>query len=161
MCQKPFYEWNIGYYIEQSYNTECKLRITGVTTQNNNIVNLCVPGQLSRNLRPSFSSSISCCCFCCSFRCGRLYLWTGIINGPSVHSPGEMMLIGENKKTTWRKFYPSATLSTINPTWTDRGANPDHRGERPATNRLRQFQSLCIFPPTQFYFLFVLNVFCL
>jgi hypothetical protein len=29
-----------------------------------------------------------------------------------------------------------ATLSTINPTWTDPGANPGLRDERPSTNRL-------------------------
>ena len=31
---------------------------------------------------------------------------------------------------------PNATLSTINPTWTDPGPNPGLRGERPATTRL-------------------------
>jgi hypothetical protein len=31
---------------------------------------------------------------------------------------------------------PSATLSTINPTWTDPGPNPGLRSERPATTRL-------------------------
>ena len=34
------------------------------------------------------------------------------------------------------KTCPSATLSTTNPTWTDRGSSPALRGERPATNRL-------------------------
>ena len=34
------------------------------------------------------------------------------------------------------KTCPSATLSTINPTWTDQGSNQGLRGERPATNRL-------------------------
>jgi hypothetical protein len=37
---------------------------------------------------------------------------------------------------TRRKPCPSATLSTTNPTWTDQGANPGLRGERPATNHL-------------------------
>jgi hypothetical protein len=41
---------------------------------------------------------------------------------------GETEVLGEN--------LPSATLSTTNPTWIDPGANPDLRGERPATNRL-------------------------
>jgi hypothetical protein len=36
----------------------------------------------------------------------------------------------------WGKTCPSATLSTISPTWTDPGLNPDLRGERPAANRL-------------------------
>jgi hypothetical protein len=34
------------------------------------------------------------------------------------------------------KTYPSATLSTTNPTWPDRGSNPGRRGEKPPTNRL-------------------------
>jgi hypothetical protein len=41
---------------------------------------------------------------------------------------GETEVLGEN--------LPSAILSTTNPTWIDPGANPDLRGERPATNRL-------------------------
>jgi hypothetical protein len=35
-----------------------------------------------------------------------------------------------------RENPPSATLSTINPTWPDPGSNPGRRGEKPATNRL-------------------------
>jgi hypothetical protein len=34
------------------------------------------------------------------------------------------------------KTCPSATLSTINPTWTDPGSNPGLRCGRPATDRL-------------------------
>jgi hypothetical protein len=41
---------------------------------------------------------------------------------------GETEVFGEN--------LPSATLSTINPTWIEPGANPGLRGERPVTNRL-------------------------
>jgi hypothetical protein len=52
---------------------------------------------------------------------------------------------GENRRTR-RETYPSATLSTTNPTWSDAGANPRHsmwgaganpglHGERLATNR--------------------------
>jgi hypothetical protein len=41
-----------------------------------------------------------------------------------------MKLTGENRTC------PSATLSTINPTWNDAGSNLVLRGERPATNRL-------------------------
>jgi hypothetical protein len=41
---------------------------------------------------------------------------------------GETDVLGEN--------LPSATLSTINPTWTDLGANPELRIETTATNRL-------------------------
>jgi hypothetical protein len=41
---------------------------------------------------------------------------------------GETEVLGEN--------LPSATLSTINPTWPDAGSNPGRRGGKPATNRL-------------------------
>jgi hypothetical protein len=34
------------------------------------------------------------------------------------------------------KTYPSVTLSTTNPTWTDPGSKPGLRGGRPLTNRL-------------------------
>jgi hypothetical protein len=34
------------------------------------------------------------------------------------------------------KTYPSATLSTTNPTWPDLGSNPGRRGGKSATNRL-------------------------
>jgi hypothetical protein len=61
-------------------------------------------------------------------------------NGPSVHPPGNMgmerhsgmTLTGENQRT-WIKTYPSATLSTTNPTWTDSVLHD----EKPATNYLR------------------------
>jgi hypothetical protein len=33
------------------------------------------------------------------------------------------------------KTYPSATLSSTNPTWPDPGSNPGRRGGKPATNR--------------------------
>jgi hypothetical protein len=42
---------------------------------------------------------------------------------------------GENRSTRG-KTCPSATLSTINPTWTEPGSNPGIRSNRPATNRL-------------------------
>jgi hypothetical protein len=46
-----------------------------------------------------------------------------------------MKLTGENRRAR-RKTYPSATLSTTNPTWPDPGSNPGIFCERPATNRL-------------------------
>jgi hypothetical protein len=46
-----------------------------------------------------------------------------------------MILTGENRITR-RKTCPSATLSTVNPTWIDPGANPGIRGDRPATTHL-------------------------
>jgi hypothetical protein len=45
------------------------------------------------------------------------------------------ILTRENRKTR-RKTCPSATLSTINPTWIEPGVNPGLRGERPATKNL-------------------------
>jgi hypothetical protein len=41
----------------------------------------------------------------------------------------------ENRSTR-RRTRPSATLSTIDLTWTGLGSNPGHSSERPATNRL-------------------------
>jgi hypothetical protein len=38
----------------------------------------------------------------------------------------------KNSEITW----PSATLSTINPTWLDPGSNPDRRCRKPATKSL-------------------------
>jgi hypothetical protein len=43
----------------------------------------------------------------------------------------EWRLAGETEVVS-----PSATLSTINPTWPDPGLNPDRRGGKPETNRL-------------------------
>jgi hypothetical protein len=74
----------------------------------------------------------------------RPRLWTAATNGPIVYparwymsmdSHGEMIL-AEDTRNIRRKFCPSATLSTTNLTWTDPGANPGFRVERPATNRL-------------------------
>jgi hypothetical protein len=44
--------------------------------------------------------------------------------------------IDRGKPKTRRRTCPSATLSTTNPTWIDPDANPDLRGETPATNDL-------------------------
>jgi hypothetical protein len=68
------------------------------------------------------------------------YLRQHITHSPddmSLESDGGMILTGENR-TTRRKTCPSATLSTTNPTWTDLGAKPGIRGERPAANDLSQ-----------------------
>jgi hypothetical protein len=46
-----------------------------------------------------------------------------------------MILAGENRRTQ-RKTCSSATLSATNPPWTNPGANPGIRIEKPATNRL-------------------------
>jgi hypothetical protein len=53
-----------------------------------------------------------------------------------------MKLTGENR-STGGKTYPSATLSTTNPTWTDQGSNLGISGERPATNRLSHGTAIC------------------
>jgi hypothetical protein len=52
-----------------------------------------------------------------------------------MESDGGMTLTGESRSTR-SKTYPSATLSTTNPTWTDPGANQGLRGEKPSTNHL-------------------------
>jgi hypothetical protein len=46
------------------------------------------------------------------------------------------MKIGKGNRSTRRKTYPSATLSTTNPKWLDLSSNPGRRGGKPATNRL-------------------------
>jgi hypothetical protein len=46
-----------------------------------------------------------------------------------------MKSTGENR-STGRKTCPSATLSTINRTWTNPVSNPGLRAERPATKGL-------------------------
>jgi len=57
-----------------------------------------------------------------------------------VWSIGGMILTGENW-SSGRKTSYSGSLSTTNPTRTDLGWNNGLSGERPATNRLRQFKS--------------------
>jgi hypothetical protein len=53
-----------------------------------------------------------------------------------------MKLTGENRRTRG-KTRPSATLSTINPTWTDPGSNPGLRGRKPAANSLSHGTANC------------------
>ena len=53
------------------------------------------------------------------------------------------MKLTEESRSTRGKICLSATLSTINPTWTDPGSNPGVRGRRPATNRLEPWHGLC------------------
>jgi hypothetical protein len=47
-----------------------------------------------------------------------------------------MKLTGGKTEVLGEKTCPSATLPTINPTWTDPRSNPGLRGERPETNGL-------------------------
>jgi hypothetical protein len=53
----------------------------------------------------------------------------------SMDNDSGMILTGENRIIR-RWTCPSATLTTINSTWTDLGANSGLRGEGPATNSL-------------------------
>jgi hypothetical protein len=53
----------------------------------------------------------------------------------SLESDGGMIYL-QGKTEEFGKTCPSATFATTNPTWIDPGANPDLRGERPATNDL-------------------------
>jgi hypothetical protein len=57
-----------------------------------------------------------------------------------------MKLTGENRSTRKKKPCPSATLSTIKPTWTDPGSNP---GLRIMNADVNEHTSL-----------FLLNLFC-
>jgi hypothetical protein len=50
--------------------------------------------------------------------------------------------IDKENEITRRKICSNATSSTINPTWTYPGTNPDLRGERPMTNRLSHVTAL-------------------
>jgi hypothetical protein len=71
-------------------------------------------------------------------------LGTATTDCPIVPAPGDYLwwwVIRWNedwqaKKKYSEKTYPSATLSTTNPTWPDPGLNRGRRGGKPATNRL-------------------------
>jgi hypothetical protein len=52
------------------------------------------------------------------------------------------MKLTRDTKSTRRKTCPSATLSTIIPTWTDAGSNPNLRGRRTATKCLNHGTAL-------------------
>jgi hypothetical protein len=52
-----------------------------------------------------------------------------------LENDGGIMLTGESLRTR-RKTCSSVTLSITSVTWTDPGANPGLRVERPATNRV-------------------------
>jgi hypothetical protein len=61
-----------------------------------------------------------------------------IVPAPCDYDDGEAggMKIGRGNGSARRKSAPSATLSTINPTWLDPVLNPGSRGGKPATNSL-------------------------
>jgi hypothetical protein len=66
---------------------------------------------------------------------------TAAANGPSTRwhmSEYKVAVVWywQGKTNNSEKTCPSATLSITSPTWTDLGANPGLRGEKPATNRL-------------------------
>jgi hypothetical protein len=88
-------------------------------------------------------------------------VWTAATNGllfiPEwwVWSHSGIILTGESRRTR-RKPFPSASLPTTNPTWTDLGANPGFRGERPATNHPSHGTALRIFI-LFIYYLFLLS----
>jgi hypothetical protein len=80
----------------------------------------------------------------------RLCLWTAATNSHTVHPPGDswvwshggVKLVKENLRA-WSKTYPRASLSTINPTWTDIGTNQVLCGERPVTYHLNHGTAKC------------------
>jgi hypothetical protein len=53
------------------------------------------------------------------------------------------LILTEESRRSLRNAFPSATLSTTNPIWTDSGANLHLLGERPATNRLNLCMVSC------------------
>jgi hypothetical protein len=60
------------------------------------------------------------------------------------------------------KTWPSATLSTINPTCLDPGSNPGRRGGKSATNRLSYFAALnCTYVDYRSFQAFLLFVICI
>lgn len=76
----------------------------------------------------------------------RQCLWTAGTDGPIVHPPNDMRVCRATVEWYWqekteeigRKNLSNGTLSTTNPTCTEPNANPSHRGERSATNRLEK-----------------------
>jgi hypothetical protein len=58
-----------------------------------------------------------------------------------ARSVAGLILTGENRSTR-RKSFPSATLSTTHPTWDGPELNPALRSERPATNHLNHDTAL-------------------
>jgi hypothetical protein len=54
-----------------------------------------------------------------------LLLWVNMVSGG-------MVMTGENRRTR-RKIFPSATLFSTNPTWTDLGSKPGLRGDKRLT----------------------------
>jgi hypothetical protein len=72
-------------------------------------------------------------------------LGTSATSGPIVPAPDDDdddcaatdgMMIVRGNRSTWKKTYPKATLSTTNATQTDLVLKSGRRGGKPATNRL-------------------------
>jgi hypothetical protein len=74
---------------------------------------------------------------------GLLYLLRMIGDGDCVEKLVEWILAGETE-VLGDKTYPSATLSTTNPTWLASGLNLGRRDGKPATNRLSYGAALSI-----------------
>jgi hypothetical protein len=72
--------------------------------------------------------------------------WRKYCSSPRWYEFGERWWndIDRGNRRTRRKTFPSATLSTTNPTWIDPGANTGLRGERRATNDLNHGTALGI-----------------
>lgn len=67
---------------------------------------------------------------CVTYGCCQLLMLPSIADGSiNKHGAGE-------HQSTWRKTRPSATLFTINPTWTGMVLHLGLHRERPASNRL-------------------------
>jgi hypothetical protein len=79
---------------------------------------------------------------------------TGLLYQPQMIDDGDCGVIGGIKigmgNRSTRKTYPSATLSTINPTWPDPSYNLGRRGGNPATNCLSYGTAIAVkMPPSE------------
>jgi hypothetical protein len=96
-----------------------------------------------------YTVSQACCgCFCYSCRRSET-VWTVATNGPIVHPPGNTRVWRDMVEWYWQrkpknsdKTFPSITLSTTNPTWTDSAMNSCLRDDRPASNHLSHDRAL-------------------
>lgn len=100
---------------------------------------------ITSNILPCYVSGVNCgnhkrsVVFVCISEVRRC-LWTAATGGSSLHPPDDMGMeprwnyTDREKSKNSEKTFPTDTLSNINHTWNDTGANPDLRGEWPAIN---------------------------
>jgi hypothetical protein len=98
--------------------------------------------------RSSHFISLECSCFFFFKFLGVGWDWVHLVRRPIfgiLYQPRMIddecgvvggMRIGRGNQSTREKTYPSATLSTTNPTWPDLRSNQGRRGGKPANNHL-------------------------